>query len=223
MEEFKLKILKIVDITHDVRAYQLAKPAEYQFIPGQAADVAINKLGLIDQKRPFTFTSLNSWNFLEFIIKSYNDHDGITKQIGKLSIGDELIVSEPWGSIRYKGPGTFIAGGAGVTPFIAIIRDLFEKKLIEDNKLIFANKTAADIILKKEFEYILGQNLINILSEEKSVEHHTGFISSSFIKEHLNSFNKYFYVCGPPPMMDSVENIFKDIKVNPLLIVKEEF
>jgi predicted ferric reductase len=42
----------------------------------------------------------------------------------------------------------FIAGGAGVTPFIAILRQLQAENKIANNKLIFT-KTANDIILKK--------------------------------------------------------------------------
>jgi predicted ferric reductase len=44
------------------------------------------------------------------------------KRIRKLKHGDELIIRDVWGAIEYKGEGVFIAGGAGVTPFIAILR-----------------------------------------------------------------------------------------------------
>ncbi|HAQ70567.1 hypothetical protein N9545_08400 [Salibacteraceae bacterium] len=83
-------------------------------------------------------------------------------------MGDELIIGESWGTIGYKGEGTFISGGAGVTPFISIIRHLHFKNEIGNNKLIFANKQKSDIILQREFEAILGENFINILSDEKT-------------------------------------------------------
>jgi predicted ferric reductase len=44
-------------------------------------------------------------------------------KIRKLKHGDELIIRDVWGAIEYKGE-VFIAGGAGVTPFIAILRQL---------------------------------------------------------------------------------------------------
>ena len=129
----------------------------FSFIPGQAADVSINKPDLLNEKRPFTFTALNAWDHLEFTIKIYNEHNGVTKRIAELKAGDELIISEPWGSIAYKSEGTFIAGGAGITPFIAILRDLKSRNEIGNNKLIFANKTKADVIRKDEFVKILGR------------------------------------------------------------------
>ncbi|HMH23685.1 MAG TPA: FAD-binding oxidoreductase [Puia sp.] len=91
-----VKILNIEEITHDVRRYQLQKPAGYHFTPGQATDVSINQPRWKEELRPFTFTALNDAPYLEFTIKSYRDHDGVTNQLGKLVPGDELIVRDVW-------------------------------------------------------------------------------------------------------------------------------
>lgn len=223
MSEYKVKILDIKNITHDVKAIKTEKPDGFTFTPGQATDVEINKPGLKDQKRSFTFTSLNEWDYLEFTIKIYNDHDGVTKEIGKLKPGDELIIDDPWGAISYKGEGIFIAGGAGVTPFIAILRELNSKNLIGNNKLIFANKTEADIIRKDEFEKMLGKNFINILSHQKTDYYHYGFITKEFLESVVTDFNKKFYLCGPPPMMNAIEKIFNELNIPESQIVKEIF
>src|SRR5215212_2264693 len=128
-----IKIKSIIPRTHDVRSYRCEKPEGYHFIPGQATELSINKEGWKDEKRPFTFTSLNDDAYLEFTIKSYKDHDGVTNQLYQLKEGDEIIVRDVWGAIEYKGPGCFIAGGAGITPFIAILRQLKKDGRIEDN------------------------------------------------------------------------------------------
>jgi len=114
-EEHIVRITNIESVTHDVRRYQVEKPQGYTFKPGQATEVAINKEGWKEERRPFTFTSLNTDPYLEFTIKSYNDHPGVTNELGKLKVGDELIIHDVWGVIEYKGPGYFIAGGAGIT------------------------------------------------------------------------------------------------------------
>ena len=99
MEDYKVKILEIKNVTYDVKSIKFGKPKGYSYTPGQAADVSINKPNYINERRPFTFTSLNDWDYLEFTIKIYDDHNGVTKEIGNLKAGDELILSEPWGSI----------------------------------------------------------------------------------------------------------------------------
>lgn len=223
MAEHKVKILAIESVTHNVKSLKVEKPKGYSFIPGQATDVAINKPDLADQKRSFTFTALNDWDHLEFTIKIYNDHNGVTKEIGKLKRGDELIIDDPWGAINYKGEGTFIAGGAGVTPFIAILRDLKNKNELKSNKLIFANKTSKDIILKNEFERLLGNNFINILSGEKTDQYKFGFITKEFLQSVLNNLNQFFYLCGPDPMIELVEKILGELNVDKNSIVKEKF
>jgi len=122
----------------------------------------------------------------------------------QLKKNDELILHDVFGAIAYKSEGVFIAGGAGVTPFISIFRHLQNKKMIGNNLLIFANKTKADIILEKEFKDLLGDSFINILSDEKADGYHHGMITEDFLKENISGFDRQFYVCGPPPMMDVV-------------------
>lgn len=206
MEEYFVRILDIERLTHDVRRYKVEKPEGYSFIPGQATEVAIDKDGWRDERRPFTFTALNEWEFLEFTIKSYRDHDGVTNQLGKLARDARLILHDVWGSIHYEKPGLFIAGGAGVTPFIAIFRMLAHTKQIPGNRLLFANKSRNDIIMEQEFKHILGNNFINILSDEEVDGYHHGYVDEKLLEKYLDVENDHVYLCGPPPMMDAVQN-----------------
>lgn len=167
MESHILKVKSVAPVTRNVLRIKTEKPADYSFKSGQATKVGINKPGWEDKKRPFTFTNLPEENHLEFTIKTYPAHEGVTNEIQKLKAGDELIVAAPWGAIHYYGEGLFIAGGAGVTPFISIFRNLHAQGKLGANKLIFANDKEEDIINKEEFENMLGDNFINILSKEE--------------------------------------------------------
>lgn len=164
MEQHNVKIKSIEKVTHNVLQIVTEKPLQYTFVPGQATEIAINKEGWRNEKRPSTFTSLPNDSYLEFIIKTYPPHQGVTNELLQLKENDELILHEVFGAIAYKGEGIFIAGGAGVTPFIAIFRQLQRTSQIGDNKLIFANKTKGDIILEQYFKELLAANFINILS-----------------------------------------------------------
>jgi ferredoxin-NADP reductase len=221
MEHLIVKIISIGHITHDVLQIFTEKPQELSFTPGQAADISINKEGWQNEKRPFTFTSLPNDDYLQFTIKTYPAHKGVTNELLQLKKNDELILHDVFGAIAYKNEGIFIAGGAGVTPFISILRYLKSKNEIGNNKLIFANKTGDDIILKYELNYALGKNFINILSAETEGRYEHGYISENFLKAHITDFNKTFYVCGPPPMMDAMEMILSNLHVDKKLIIKE--
>lgn len=220
----QLTITDIRSITHDVRQYDFEKPEGYSFEPGQATEVAIDKEGWRDEKRPFTFTSLNEKPYLQFTIKSYPDHNGVTEQVGKLQEGDHFLIDDPWGTIQYKGPGVFLAGGAGVTPFIAILRNLYAREEIDGNQLIFSNKTERDIILHDEFEKMLGDNFINVITDEPTDDHIylDGFIDKDFLKQQIDDFDQPFYVCGPPPFMDAMLSYLKELGADPNGLVFEE-
>jgi ferredoxin-NADP reductase len=205
MEEHSVRIIRIEQVTHDVKRFQVEKPEGYSFIPGQATDVSINSSELRDEKRPFTFTCLNREPYLEFTIKIYPSHNGVTNELGKLKPGAELIIRDVWGAISFKGKGIFIAGGAGITPFISIFRDLRTKNEISGNTLIFANKTKADIILEHELRDMLGNAFINILSDENDNGYFHGMITADFLKDNIGDSSRNFYLCGPPPMMDAVK------------------
>lgn len=211
----EVAIQSITPVTHDVHHFKLAKPEGYDFTPGEATEVSIAKDGWEEEKRPFTFTSLPGDDFLEFTIKHYPDHEGVTNKLRELTTGDSLLIDDPWGAIEYKGPGVFIAGGAGITPFLAILRDLHQRRETPLNTLIFANKTEADIIVQDELEAIPGLTVHHILSEAEHTQYDKGMIDEDYLREKVSDFSQQFYVCGPKPMQQSVLDDLKKLDADP--------
>lgn len=218
-----VKIIAIEHLTHDVLKIVAEKPASISYQPGQAVDISINKQNWEHELRAFTFTSLPDDTYIEFTIKTYPSHNGVTAQLLLLNKGDELLIHDVFGDITYKGEGVFIAGGAGITPFIAILKQLEKENKIGNNKLIFANKTKADIILEDKFRQLLGGNFINVLSDENIANYIHGFISADLIKKHTTEQSKYFYLCGPELMMQAVEKHLSSLGIAENLIIKEAF
>lgn len=220
--EWSVRILKIEKVTHDVRRFTCEKPAGYQFIPGQATEVSINKPDWKDEKRPFTFTSLPDDPQIEFTIKIYSDRHGVTSELGKLEPGSELILRDVWGTINYQGPGYFIAGGAGITPFIAILRHLKKENRLSGNKLFFSNKTHDDIIIEEELTAMLKDNVVYTVTDERSDKYYNGFIDVEFLKKNVDDFKKFFYVCGPPPMVAAMQDALQQLGVTAETVVFEK-
>jgi ferredoxin-NADP reductase len=185
--------------------------------------MAINKSGWLKEERPFTFTNLPADDSLEFTIKTYPEQEGVTNELLHLKRGEELVLHDVFGAIKYKGEGVFIAGGAGITPFISILRNLKAKNEIGDNMLLFANKTKADIILQDEFEALLGDSFVNILSDEHVEGYPYGRVTEDFLKAHVTDFSRQFYMCGPPPMIKDVEQQLINLGVAKDRITKEVF
>lgn len=208
-----VKILDIADVTHNVRRYTLERPEGYSFKPGQATEMSLDEEGWRDKKHPFTFTALPDDPMLEFTIKSYFDTggDGVTERLYGYKPGQSLLLRDVWGTITYKGPGVFIAGGAGVTPFIAILRDLHHRRQMEGNTLIVSNRTEADIILREEFEAMRGLETIwTVTSDDESDLLHER-IDGAFLKRHVPDLDQNFYLCGPDDMVKELRGTLKDL------------
>lgn len=226
----RVKILMTEFVTHDVKRFIIEKPHNYDFEPGQATEVAIDHPQWFDEKRPFTFTSLNDDHVLELIVKGYDpdlypDHHGMTHRLHQLQPGDNLLIEDPWGTINYQGPGVFIAGGVGITPFIAILRMLKQRDTIADQTLIFSNKKSEDVILEKEWRELFadeGQLYLTLTREKKPDHYFFGRVDKNFLKEKIQGFSQNFYVCGPPAMVDSIKADLKELGADSQEIVFEE-
>jgi propane monooxygenase reductase component len=209
--QISVEIADTVSVTHNVRHYRLQRPKGYSFSPGQATEVSIDRSGWQDKKRPFTFTSLPGAEQLEFTIKSYFDHTGVTNELWSLGAGDKLILRDVWGTIQYRGPGTFIAGGAGVTPFIAILRHLNATGKIAGNRLIVSNQTEKDIILRDEFEAMEGLETIWTVTGDAKSKLLQERIDPDFLRRHVADFSGNFYLCGPDAMVADLRTMLEEL------------
>ena len=216
-------IKAITPVAHNVFSYDLEKPEGFTFEPGQATEVAIDEDGWRDEKRPFTFTSLPDAEDLQFTIKSYPDHNGVTEHLTKQLVGDRLIIDDPWGTITYKGKGVFVAGGAGLTPFIAILRAQCEAEgHLAGHTLLFANRRERDIILQDELEQMPGLEIHHILSDEDKSGLDYGRIDRDYLQSVIKDFDQTFYICGPDGMVKDLKAILKELGANPEGLVFEK-
>jgi cytochrome-b5 reductase len=198
-------------VTHDVKRFVVSKPPGFSVVPGQGVELAINRPGLSGEGRPFTPTGLAADRVLEFTIKAYPDHAGVTQALHQLEPGAELLMSEPFGTISYQGPGVFIAGGAGITPFLAILRDLARRGDLGGQTLIFSNKTPRDVICEKELRHLLGERCLLLCTGADAPGYEHRRVDRAYLQEKISDFDQRFYVCGPPPFMDAVNAALADL------------
>lgn len=214
MANYKVKIIEVTPLVTNVFKIRTEKPAGYNFSPGQATEVALQYEGWEKEKRPFTFTCLPQDNYLEFTIKTYEAHQGVTKRIATIAPGDEFEIGDSWGTIDYKGEGVFIAGGAGVTPFLSILRDLQQKGKLGSNQLICSNKFEDEIICFDELKSMLGGRFLNTITQQKDPELRVGRIDKEYLKSTIKDFSKPFYVCGPDGFTKHILATLKELGAN---------
>jgi len=210
-------IVKIIEkswLTHDVLCLRLERPLDYSFYAGQAIEVSLENPRFQGENAPFTLTGLSSEKYLELILKVYAGHNGMTLEISKLKQGDQLMIGDAWDSYKNLGPGMFIAGGTGITPCVALLRQLNVENRVSGSKLLFANKTEKDILLFEELCQMLGQNFINILSREKKNNFLYGHINLEVLKDQISKPNQPFYICGPGNFAEQIRDQLLELGID---------
>ena len=218
---YMLTLQDITPVTHDTYKLTFNRPEGFDFSAGQATELAIQKDGLRDESRPFTMTSRPNDPHLEFVIKSYPDHGGVTKEIPNLSVTDQVEASEPFGAITDHGAGVFIAGGAGITPFISVLRKQ-QQEGTETAKLIFANKTPDDIILQEMWQSMPNVDPTFVVSDGDTPDTREGKVDKAMLKDLVQDKQQPFYICGPGGMVDDVRSALVDLGVEKDRIITED-
>jgi len=218
---YRTTLLMTQFVTHDVKRFIVGKPAGFAFVPGEGVELAINRPGLSEQGRPFTPTGSVDDQVLEFTIKAYPDHAGVTQALHGLQPGAELLLSDPFGTIHYQGAGVFVAGGAGITPFLAILRERARAGELAGQTLIFTNKSPRDVIQEQELRHLLGERCLLLCTQTESPGYLHRRIDRAFLEETLRNFDRRFYVCGPPGFMATVNSALAELGVNPESLVFE--
>jgi ferredoxin-NADP reductase len=216
-------ILMTEFVTHDVKRFILTKPRNFDYKPGQGVKVVINEPEWKNQEgRPFTPTSLRDDKILEFTIKKYPSGEGVTDKLHSLEVGAKLLISEAFGTITYKGSGCFIAAGAGVTPFIAITRQLARKGKLESNSLILSNKTPADVICEKELRNYFGSRCILTCTRQSASGYENRRITAEFLGETIKDFSQRFYICGPDSFVAEIKSVLKQLGASSKSLIFEK-
>ncbi len=116
--------------------------------------------------------------------------------------------------------------GAGITPFIAILRRLYADKKIGRNELFFSNKTSADIILRDELDIMLGPRVHHILTRKDGHGGQGGqdekHIDKAFLQREIKDFTWPCYICGPDKMVSDLTALLAGLGANPESLVFEK-
>lgn len=219
-----LELHRIAPVTHDTHHLGFEIPQEFHYAPGQATELAIDRDGLRDEGRPFTFCSLPGEDTLDLVIKAYPAHDGVTKETPKLRPGDTVQIGDRWGAIEDKDPGVFAAGGAGVTPFIPILcQRRADHGTLQGTMLVFSNQREQDIILREAFEHMPGLTCEWVVTNEPGSTFHSRMVDADMLRDIVKPDSDTCNVCGPDPMVEAIAKVFAGIGVPDDRIVTEDF
>lgn len=155
----------------------------------------------------------------------------------QLQIGDEVALTAPDGSFaiptRSVAPVVMIAGGIGITPFISYLNSLDPSLEGPELWLYYGNRNSQSHAFRKQLEMLSQRlprlNVVNVydnpLPGDVQGEHyqHRGIITAALFDEKLLRHRARFYLCGPGPMIASLESGLRERGVFIFDIFTERF
>jgi ferredoxin-NADP reductase len=108
-----------------------------------------------------------------------------------------------------------IAGGSGVTPFRAYVREATRRELTTKITVLYSVRTTNDIIFNDEFHQLeMDDPNFNFyvtctrLHPEDAWTGRRGRITADWLKEHIHDLaNTVFYACGPNELVEFAEQL----------------
>ena len=159
--------------------------------------------------------------------------------IFNLKPGDKVTISGPYGEFFIKEKSeremVYIGGGAGMAPMRSHLFHLFHTEKTNrkvsfwygarSKREMFYDDDFVDIKSKFDnFKYIVA---MSDPQPEDNWTGATGFIHSVLLEEYLKNHDDpteiEYYMCGPPPMIDALENMLYSLGVEPEMIAYDKF
>jgi ferredoxin-NADP reductase len=234
------KIVEIVRENNDISSIYLEKP-NHGFDArkaGQFMTVKVLREGAWSEPHPFTISCPPEDKLLRLTIKR---EGAFTTALHMMPPGTDLKCIGPLGKfcrdVDEKPSIVMIAGGVGITPFFSVISHFKNIGAGNRVKLFWVNKSAGDIIFAddmKEISGALNLTIIHNLSREENagrfydpgysnVVYETGRLTADVLKKYGVSKTDAFYLCGPPPMMESALRDLAALGIQPDAVQKENF
>ena len=183
-------------------------------------------------ENPFSISSApSSGGEVQFVIKELGDFTGA---LDKIAIGTKAYLDGPHGTLTIAGrkePGVvLIAGGVGVAPMLGILREMQRTDDPREAKLIYGNRSAAQVVFRDELEEMKKSDridVVQVLSEpEAGWSTEVGIVDKALLERIVTDqqIAKWlFVICGPPAMMTEVERSLMNRGVPAKRILSERF
>ncbi|MFA6106795.1 MAG: ferric reductase-like transmembrane domain-containing protein [Patescibacteria group bacterium] len=198
----------------------------FKVMPGQFMIFRFLAQGYIFEAHPFSLSGRLDNNDIRITIKMLGD---FTNKAKELKLGTRVLIDGPHGVFSEKAikkeKALLIAGGVGITPLRALVESMAKKG--RDAILLYNNRTKKDIIFKDELEKLSELNpvkIVHILSAEENWKGEQGRIDAEKISRLVPDFrDRDIFLCGPPPMMESIKKELKGAGFNQNQLHYEKF
>jgi predicted ferric reductase len=196
----------------------------YSFQPGQFARLKTGHTPFGLGQHPISMSSggdVEPGGEVRFTIKNLGDWSG--EEVPALKPGDRIWLDGPHGVFsidREQAMGyVFVGGGIGITPLYSMLQTMVEREDVRPVLLFYGGSDWDDLTFREELDALSGQmnlKVIYVLSDPpEGWAGETGYVTADVLRRYLPKQYKRFvyFICGPDPMMDAMEEALPQLGV----------
>jgi predicted ferric reductase len=204
-----------------------------RFAPGQFAWLSTGRTAFGFGQHPVSLSgsAQAADAAIEFSIKALGDWSG--RAVPQLAPGARAFVDGPYGAFSPDlvpaQAFVLIAGGIGIAPMRSMLLTLRDRADPRTVILFHAAHDPGRAIFRQEFMSLSKlMNLTVVPVYEAPPADWTGergYVTAELLRRHLpaDRSRMHFFLCGPPPMMDSVEQALEELHVPAGQVHSERF
>jgi ferredoxin-NADP reductase len=218
----ELLFLESYKESEDIYTFLFEKEKDLTWKAGQHGLFNIIHKKIKNPIRPFTVASAPTENVVRLTMRISDNPSDFKKAMLELKQGMKIKLSGPVGNFYLKdnSPSLLIAGGIGITPFRAILKQIeAEGNSIEKPIHLLYLDSNKSYIYKNELDRIANNTSINV----------TYLDSRNDLHQEIDKFNslyknngKYF-IAGPKSMVEDVSTYLQNNNVSKRNIKKDAF
>jgi ferredoxin-NADP reductase len=211
------------------------KGSDFSFEPGQYARITLLEPIHNDKdgnSRLFSIASSPKKDYVMFTTRALDS--AFNKNILEMPIGAKAEISDFGGNTVLHSdvnvPAVFLIGGIGITPVRCMVEYIVTEKLPYLAYLFYSNPAASSMAFLDEFmgwvkEYN-GFKFIPTIDDTTDTDwkYDFGYINKEMLLRNIPDVLKpIYYIVGPTAMVESMEKLLLELKVNSNNIKLEKF
>jgi ferredoxin-NADP reductase len=218
---FDTQLVERREIAEGTMAFYFARPAGFQFKPGQSLRITLIDPPETDAKgnaRAFSIASAPAED--ELMIATRMRDSAFKRVLRSMSPGAKVQIRGPVGRFVLDEDGTrpcvLIAGGIGITPFRSMLRHATAETSARKLYLFYGNRRPEDAAFLDELlelqarrpNYRLLATMAEMERSQLPWAGETGFIGKDLLARHVAELvEPAYYIAGPPAMVEAMQEM----------------
>ena len=237
MSIHEARLMRRETVAEGTMAFYFSKPSAFRHQAGQSVLLKLLNPPETDSEGDArTFTIASAPHEAELMIATRMRDTAFKRVLKSAPVGTTVRIDGPNGEMVLhddsRRPAVFLAGGIGITPFLAMARHAANERLPHRLHLFYSNRRPEDAAFLAELQQLEQQNknfrLVATMTEmSKSARKWDGETSlvnaalvGRFVRDHTAPV---YYVAGPPAMVDAMQDMLRGDGIADDAIRSEEF